>query len=152
MPRALPPTLFLPSRRAGRARAGFTLLEELAVTAVVAVLSMAIATPVYLSWKGMDHLMALPLGMLAFQGVVQGGLQGVITMVAYSQAVVLLGVSRAVLFPATVPALSVLVGIPIVGEIPGALQIAGLVLVTIGLLITIGILGRAGSWLRVGKS
>ena len=138
--------------------AGFTLLlrhwrlPALRATAVVAVLSMAIATPVYLSWKGLDHLMALPLGVLAFQGVVQGGLQGVITMVAYSQAVVLLGVSRAVLFPAIVPAISVLVGIPIVGEIPGALQIGGLILVTIGLLITIGILGRVRLWLRTGKS
>lgn len=137
--------------------AGFTLLlrhwrlSALRATAAVAVLSMVIATPVYLSWKGLDHLMALPLGALVFQGVVQGGLQGVITMVAYSQAVVLLGVSRAVLFPATVPAISVLVGIPIVGEIPGALQIAGLVLVTIGLLITIGILGRVRFWLRTGK-
>ena len=72
--------------------------------------------------------------------LVQGGLQGAITMIAFSQAVVLLGVSRAVLFPALVPALSVLVGIPIVGEIPDLLQIAGLCLVTLGLLTTIGAL------------
>jgi drug/metabolite transporter (DMT)-like permease len=128
--------------------AGFTLLlrhwrlSALRATAVVAVLSMVVATPAYLLWKGTDHLMALPLGALAFQGLVQGGLQGVVTMIAYSQAVVLLGVSRAVLFPAVVPAVSVLVGIPIVGEIPGALQFAGLVLVTVGLLITIGMVGR----------
>ncbi|MGQ0580510.1 MAG: DMT family transporter [Reyranella sp.] len=138
--------------------AGFTLLlrhwrlSALRATAVVAVLSMVVTTPVYLLWTGVGHLMALPLGALAFQGLVQGGLQGVITMIAYSQAVVLLGVSRAVLFPAIVPAISVLVGIPIVGEIPGTLQIGGLVLVTIGLLITIGILGRVRFWLRTGKS
>ena len=128
--------------------AGFTLLlrhwrlSALRATAVVAVLSMAVTTPIYLLWMGTAHLMALPLDTLAFQGVVQGGLQGVITMVAYSQAVVLLGVSRAVLFPAIVPAVSVLVGIPIVGEVPGGLQIAGLVLVTLGLLITIGVIDR----------
>jgi drug/metabolite transporter (DMT)-like permease len=137
--------------------AGFTLLlrhwrlSALRATAVVAVLSMMVATPVYLLWMGVGHLMALPIGMLAFQGVVQGGLQGVITMVAYSQAVVLLGVSRAVLFPAIVPAVSVLVGIPIVGEIPGPLQIAGLVFVTIGLLITIGMAGRLRRWIRSTK-
>lgn len=128
--------------------AGFTLLlrhwrlSALRATAVVAVLSMAVTTPIYLLWMGTAHLMALPLDTLAFQGVVQGGLQGVITMIAYSQAVVLLGVSRAVLFPAIVPAVSVLVGIPIVGEVPGGLQIAGLVLVTLGLLITIGVIDR----------
>ena len=81
---------------------------------------------------------------LAFQGLVQGGLQGAITMVAYGQAVVLLGVSRAVLFPAIVPAMSVLVGIPIVGEIPSVLQIGGLALVTLGLLTTVGMFRRLG--------
>jgi drug/metabolite transporter (DMT)-like permease len=85
---------------------------------------------------------ALPLGALLFQGLVQGGLQGVITMLAYGQAVLLLGVSRAVLFPAIVPAVSVIAGIPIVGEIPGVLQVTGLCIVTFGLLVTIGVVGR----------
>jgi drug/metabolite transporter (DMT)-like permease len=128
--------------------AGFTLLlrywriPALRATAVVAVLSMAGTTSLYLVFMGLDHLLALPLGALAFQGVVQGGLQGVITMLAYGQAVILLGVSRAVLFPAIVPAVSVLVGIPIVGEVPGTLQVAGLCLVTAGLLVTIGVVRR----------
>jgi len=137
--------------------AGFTLLlrhwrlSALRATAVVAVLSMVVATPVYLLWMGTAHLMALPMGTLVFQGLVQGGLQGVITMIAYSQAVVLLGVSRAVLFPAIVPAVSVIVGIPITGEIPGPLQIGGLVLVTAGLLITIGMAARLRRWLQGKK-
>lgn len=130
--------------------AGFTLLlrhwrlPALQATAVVAVLSFVLTTPTYLAVMGVTHLQALPLGMLAFQGLVQGGLQGAITMVAYSQAVIFLGVSRAVLFPAIVPALSVLVGIPIVGEIPGALQIGGLCLVTLGLMTTVGLFRRLG--------
>jgi drug/metabolite transporter (DMT)-like permease len=128
--------------------AGFTLLlrhwrvPALRATAVVIVLSCLITTPGYLLWVGMAHVRALPFSTMAFQGLVQGGLQGALTMVAYGQAVVLLGVSRAVLFPAIVPALAVLVGIPIVGEIPGILQIAGLALVTLGLLTTIGALRR----------
>ncbi len=128
----------------------FTLLlrhwrvPALRATAVVSVLSFLISTPTYLLWAGPSHLAALPVGTLVFQGFVQGGLQGAITMVAYAQAVALLGVSRAVLFPATVPALSVLVGIPIVGEIPSALQIGGLGLVTLGLLTTVGMFRRVG--------
>lgn len=124
--------------------AGFTLLlrhwrvPALRATAVVSVLSCLVATPVYLTAMGTAHLQALPLGSLAFQGLVQGGLQGAVTMVAYSQAVMLLGVSRAVLFPAIVPAVSVMLGIPIVGEIPSVLQVAGLGLVTLGLLTTVG--------------
>lgn len=130
--------------------AGFTLLlrhwrlPALQATAVVAVLSFVMTTPIYLAVMGIAHLQALPFGMLAFQGLVQGGLQGAITMVAYSQAVIFLGVSRAVLFPAIVPALSVLVGIPIVGELPGALQIGGLCLVTLGLMTTVGLFRRLG--------
>lgn len=130
--------------------AGFTLLlrhwrvPALRATAVVAVLSFMLTTPLYLAMLGLDHLRNLPLGMLVLQGLVQGGLQGAITMVAYSQAVIFLGVSRAVLFPAIVPAMSVPVGIPIVGEIPGVLQISGLGLVTLGLLTTVGLLRRFG--------
>ena len=128
--------------------AGFTLLlrhwrvPALRATAVVSVLSFVIATPAYLGWMGTSHLLALPLGLLAFQGLVQGGLQGAVTIYAYSQAVMLLGVSRAVLFPAIVPAVTVLIGIPIVGEIPSVLQVAGLGLVTLGLLTTVGVLRR----------
>lgn len=130
--------------------AGFTLLlrhwrvPALRATAVVSVLSCVLTIPVYLAAMGTAHLTALPLGLLAVQGLIQGGLQGAITMIAYSQAVMLLGVSRAVLFPAIVPAVSVLLGIPIVGEIPSALQIAGLGLVTLGLLTTVGVLRRIG--------
>ena len=122
----------------------FTLLlrhwrvPALRATAVVVVLSCLVTTPAYLLWVGTAHVEALPLATVAFQGLVQGGLQGAFTMVAYGQAVVLLGVSRAVLFPAIVPALSVLLGIPIVGEIPGLLQVAGLALVTLGLMATVG--------------
>lgn len=128
--------------------AGFTLLlrhwrvPALRATAVVSVLSCVLTIPAYLAVMGTAHLAALPLGFLAFQGLVQGGLQGAITMIAYSQAVMLLGVSRAVLFPAIVPAVSVVLGIPIVGEIPSALQVAGLGLVTLGLLTTVGGLRR----------
>lgn len=130
--------------------ASFTLLlrhwrvPALRATAVVSVLSCAISTPTYLLWAGSAHLAALPVSTLAFQGLIQGGLQGAVTMVAYSQAVMLLGVSRAVLFPAIVPAMSVLLGIPIVGEIPSLLQVAGLALVTLGLLTTVGVMRHVG--------
>lgn len=126
--------------------AGFTLLlrhwglSALRATAVVAVLSCLVMVPVYFVLDGANRLSILPLGALALQGLIQGGLQGAVTMIAYSRAVILLGVSRAVLFPACVPAVSVLVGIPIVGEMPSPLQVGGLALVTAGLLTTVGML------------
>ena len=128
--------------------AGFTLLirhwrlSALRATAVVAVLSGLLTAPTYLAFAGVDHLLHLPLAAIALQGLIQGGVQGALTMAAYGQAVLLLGVSRAVLFPATVPALSVLIGIPVVGEMPTGLQVAGLMLATSGLLVAIGVLRR----------
>lgn len=72
----------------------------------------------------------------------QGLVQAVITIMAYSRAIAILGVSRAVLFPAIVPAVSILIGIPLLGEIPNALQFAGLLVVSFGILVAIGVLGR----------
>lgn len=129
--------------------AGFTVLlrhwrlEALRATAIVSVLSLVVTVPGYLALKGFDHLALLPLGPLALQGLVQGAVQGTLTLIAYGRAVALLGVSRAVLFPAIVPAIAILLGIPIVGEWPNPAQIAGLVLVTIGLLTATGVLYTA---------
>lgn len=133
---------------------GFTIclrhwrLDALRATAVVSVLSMLLTIPGYLALVGFDRLASLSITALAVQGVMQGALMGVFTLLAYGRAVALLGVSRAVLFPATVPAFSILVGIPVVGEIPNPTQIAGLSLVTLGLLVAIGFLnwltGRGG--------
>ncbi len=117
-------------------------LDAARSTAAVAVLSMVSFLPAYLAWHGLSRVMELPGEQLILQGLVQGGLQGVITIIAYTRAINLLGVSRAVLFPAIVPAISLLVGVPIVGEIPHPLQITGLLLVTLGLLTAIGVVRR----------
>lgn len=113
-------------------------IDAVKATAVVGVLSLAVAVPGYLSYRGVDHLLALPLGTLAVQGVVQGLVQGVITIMAYSRAVAILGVSRGVLFPAIVPAVSILIGIPLIGEVPTFTQIAGLIAVSAGMVVAVG--------------
>jgi drug/metabolite transporter (DMT)-like permease len=126
--------------------AGFTVLirywkvDAIKATAVVAVLSLCFFAPCYLVYRGPQHLALLPLGALVFQGVVQGLVQAVLTIMAYNRSIAILGVSRAVLFPALVPALSILIGIPAVGEMPTALQIAGLATVSAGMLLAVGIL------------
>ena len=134
--------------------AGFTILmrkwrlDPIRATAVVAVLTSVIVVPGYLTFRGIDRLMALPADALLAQGLAQGLIQGVITILAYSKAVAILGVSRAVLFPATVPAISILIGIPLVGEWPDATQTTGLALVTFGLLAAVGLVGRIAAALR----
>lgn len=113
-------------------------IDAIHATAVAALSSAVVVVPAYLVWFGAGHLASLPTGPLLLQGVTQGLVQGVIGLIAYSRAVHLLGVSRAVLFPTIVPAASVLSGIPVLGEMPTPLQVFGLVLSTVGLLIAVG--------------
>ncbi len=126
--------------------AGFTVLVRawqlpaVRAIAVIALLSTVLTLPAYLAWYDGPRLLHLPLRSVAVQAVMQGLVQGVIAITAYAHSIRVLGVSRAVLFPACVPAISVLLGILIVGEVPDWAQIAGLVLVTIGLLTAIGLL------------
>ena len=128
--------------------AGFTVLirywriDAVRATAVVAVLSMCVMTLAYLGYRGPGHLAALPFTDFATQGVVQGLIQSVVTIMAYNRSIAVLGVSRAVLFPAIVPAISVLIGIPTLREIPNPLQIAGLIVVSAGMLVAVGTLRR----------
>ena len=123
-------------------------IDPVRATAVVAVLTAVIVVPGYLSYRGLDRLVGLPADALLAQGLAQGLVQGVITILAYSKAVAILGVSRAVLFPAIVPAISILIGIPLVSEWPDATQIAGLALVTVGILAAVGLIGRMVPALR----
>lgn len=120
-------------------------LDAVRATVVVAVLSACVTAPAYLGYRGWHHLAELPFSALLFQGIAQGLVQSVVTTMAYARAVVLLGVSRAVLFPAIVPALSTLIGIPALGEIPNSKQITGLVLVSIGMIVAVGIFQRSVS-------
>lgn len=130
---------------AGLMWAGFSVLQRrwslnpLQATAAVSVLSALVYVPGYLWLTGIDRLAALPLPMLATQILVQGVLSGVVAVIAFSRAVQLLGASRAAAFPALVPAVAILIGVPVTGEIPTALQAGGLVLVTLGLLFAVGV-------------
>jgi drug/metabolite transporter (DMT)-like permease len=114
-------------------------LSAVRAVAVVSVLSTIILLPVYAISGELQALLATSSSVLITQGLVQGVLQGLIGTTAYSHAIRVLGVSRAVLFPAAIPALAILPGIPLVGERPSPAQIAGLGVVTAGLLVASGI-------------
>jgi drug/metabolite transporter (DMT)-like permease len=116
-------------------------VNSIKAVAVVAVLSTIILLPVYVVLGDFRPMLATSPSVLITQGLVQGGLQGLIGATAYTHAIRVLGVSRAVLFPATVPALAILLGIPFVGESPSPIQIIGLGVVSTGLLIATNVPG-----------
>lgn len=129
---------------AGLMWAGFTVLTRrwgispLPATAAVSVVSAAIYVPAYLAFIGIDRLLSISTTMLAAQVIVQGVLSGVVAVIAYTRTVQLLGAARAAIFPALVPAVAILIGIPVTGEVPTSLQVIGLAVVTLGLFVTMG--------------
>lgn len=71
---------------------------------------------------------------LLLQAVFQGLLAAVLALVFHTRAVAILGVARGALFPALVPGVAALLAYPALGEAPGAAQLAGLAIVSVGIL------------------
>ncbi len=113
-------------------------VEPLRLTAAVTVLSFVIFTPGFVLLADFDRLAAASTGMIVMQLVAQGLGAGLVAVLAFSRAVALLGSGRAAFFGALVPGAASLLAIPILGEIPSALQIAGILAVVLGLLIAFG--------------
>ncbi|MGY3609737.1 MULTISPECIES: DMT family transporter [unclassified Bradyrhizobium] len=98
---------------------------------VISVLSLLLL-PVYAASGGLGRVAALGLGENALQALGQGILAGPAALYLFAFSVQLLGVARAAVFPAMVPALTLLVGWLLLGEPPTALQATGLILVLSG--------------------
>jgi len=98
---------------------------------VISVLSLSLL-PLYAASGGPGRVAAIGLGENALQALGQGILAGPAAMYLFAFSIQLLGVARAAVFPAMVPALTILVGWLLLGEPPTALQATGLVLVLSG--------------------
>lgn len=83
-----------------------------------------------------DNLLAAGLFENLLQALIQGGLAGAGAIYLFTRAVVLLGASRAVLFPALVPPFTLLIGFLTLGEVPSIAQLVGLAVVIAGFRLT----------------
>ncbi|MCA1452198.1 DMT family transporter [Bradyrhizobium sp. BRP22] len=106
-------------------------ISAFSAATVISVLSLLLL-PVYAASGGLGRVVALGLGENALQAVGQGILAGPAALYLFAFSIQLLGVARAAVFPAMVPALTLLVGWLLLGEPPTALQATGLVLVLSG--------------------
>jgi drug/metabolite transporter (DMT)-like permease len=113
-------------------------VDALRVTGVSVVLSFVAFAPFYALLADTSALRAAAPGFVAMQAVAHGIGAGLVAVMAYSRAVVLLGPGRAAFFGAMVPGAASLLAIPVLGEVPTALQVAGLVAVVAGLLLAFG--------------
>ena len=113
-------------------------VDPLRVTAVVAVLSFAFFAPGFVLFADFGRLASASPGLLVMQLLAQGVGAGLIAVLAFSRAVALLGSGRAAFFGAIVPGAASLLAIPVLGEVPTMLQVAGIGTVVLGLLIAFG--------------
>jgi drug/metabolite transporter (DMT)-like permease len=81
-------------------------------------------------------MIAVGLWANLVQVVFQGLLSGAASIFLFTRAVILLGAGRAAVFPALVPPFTLLIGYLVLGVVPSALQLFGLVLVLVGFRFT----------------
>lgn len=104
----------------------------------------AVAVTSVLSLAGLPALLLFGFGGLLtagflenlLQAVVQGAFAGAGATYLFTRAVVLLGASRAVLYPSLVPPFTLLIGFLALGEVPSISQLIGLAIVIVGFRLT----------------
>jgi drug/metabolite transporter (DMT)-like permease len=85
-----------------------------------------------------SHIPAAPWGEIVWQCFYQGVATGIVAIVVYSRAIALLGSSLSSLFSAFIPALVILMAIPVLGEQPAPAEWAGIALATVGMILALG--------------
>ena len=118
-------------------------VDGTAATGAVAIVSAALVLPLVALFGTYERVLALTWPDLLMQMLVHGVLSGVLAIVCFGHAVRLLGAARGALFPALVPAATLLAGIPIAEAVPGPLEWTGALLATLGLAIAMGTFGGA---------
>ena len=112
-------------------------------TAVVWSVALAYL-PIYFLVFG-ARLLAAPRGEVVFQAVYQGLGVAVAALALYAWAIRVLGASAASLFMPLVPLFGVLLAIPVLGEVPTAIQRVGIVAVSIGMVLAAGVSPQASA-------
>ncbi len=105
--------------------------------AVVCVFSMITYMPLYLLLCD-NHILSAGWNGLLLQLVYQGILTSIVALIAFNIGVSLLGAARAGAFVPLIPALSTLLAIPALGEIPSFIETLGISAVSVGVFLASG--------------
>jgi drug/metabolite transporter (DMT)-like permease len=106
-------------------------LSSFQAAAMVSVFSMAIYVPIYLL-LGLGRLAEAPLGDIVVQGTYQGLFVAVASFVLLNGAIARLGAPHVSALVALVPALTLVLAIPTLGEWPTPVEIVSVILVGAG--------------------
>jgi drug/metabolite transporter (DMT)-like permease len=110
-------------------------IEPMRAAAVISTLTL-LYIPVHAAAFGFDRMIAAGWFENAVQAIVQGVFSGPLAIYLFARSVMLLGVSRAAVFAALVPAATLVVGFVTLGEEPSIAQVAGLAIVLVGFRLT----------------
>ena len=112
-------------------------LEGLHAAAIAAVASLVLYVPVY-AIVTRASLLAAPILDVTLQAVVQGILTAIVALVLYGRMVALLGATAGAAFVALTPATTALLGIPVLGEWPSAIDWIAILLISAGVYLVSG--------------
>jgi drug/metabolite transporter (DMT)-like permease len=112
-------------------------LDGLHAAALAAVASLALYLPIYAYFAGTSVFKA-PLADIALQAIVQGFLTGIVALLLYGRMVSILGATSGAAFLALTPAMTALMGIPILGEVPSTIDCLAIVLISTGVYVVSG--------------
>ena len=110
-------------------------LRPLTAAAVVCVGSLVFYTPAWLLTAGPGRLLAAAPAGLAFQAFYQSLLSAIAALYCFGRAVGSLGATRASVFAAIVPALSMVTSAVVLGEQPSLTELCGALLLSAGAII-----------------
>jgi len=110
-------------------------IDAIPATVVVSVLSLVLI-PIQWAFIGFERMVALGVWENLLQAVTQGILAGPAAIYLFTRSVVLLGASRAAVFPSLVPGFTLLAGYLGLGIVPSIPQLLGFAIVLIGFRLT----------------
>ncbi|NQV57919.1 MAG: DMT family transporter [Rhodospirillales bacterium] len=113
-------------------------IDAVLALSAVAVVNLVIFAPLYFIYFD-PVVLRLPISDWAVQAIYQCVFLGIFAAVLYMRAIPVLGAARTALSVAMVPVLATLLAVPLLGEIPAPVEIAGIVIVLFGIAAAVGV-------------
>jgi drug/metabolite transporter (DMT)-like permease len=107
-------------------------LDGLHAAAIAGVGSLVLYLPAYALIAGTSMFFKAPPFDIALQAIVQGVLTAIVALLLYGRMVSLLGATSGAAFVALTPAMTALMGIPILGEWPSAIDWLAIAMISVG--------------------
>ncbi|MBL8514997.1 MAG: DMT family transporter [Betaproteobacteria bacterium] len=111
--------------------------DALHAAAVVSVVGAVVYLPIYALWLP-HHVTTAPISAIVIQTIYQGLFVSIVSLFAYSRAVMILGASLGSSFASLVPVLAMLCAIPMLSEWPRPMDFVGIAAITTGVFLSSG--------------